>query len=125
MATMSAKEIRLIKEILQALNQEFPPKPIPITTWKDNKLVKITSTQDQHFNAYKVYQTNGWWLTCNNYEAWSEAYQFMIDYCKLFKLQTGVSCRPCHTHPVFDAAKKRDFNNKKCFWIGVLTWTEV
>jgi hypothetical protein len=125
MATMSIKEFKLIREILNDLNQEFPPQPIPIIIWKDGVLVKTTSTQDQHFNAYKNYgEDTVWWITCNDYTRWSESYSFMKEYCKLFKKQTGVVCYPCHTHPVTDAAIKREFKNKRCFWVGNLTWTD-
>jgi hypothetical protein len=123
MATISIGELKLIKQILNDLNEAFPPQPIPIQIWKDNKLIKTTSTQDQHFNAYKTYETSIWWLTCNDYSRWTDAQDFLKSYCKLFKKETKMICHPAHTHPVYDAAKKRQFKEKKCFWIGNITWT--
>lgn len=124
MASISIKELQLIKTILSDLNEAFPPQPIPIKIWENNNLINSISIQDQHFNAYKTYETDIWWITCNDYSRWSDAQDFLKQYCKLFKKETKLTLHSAHTHPVYDAAKKRQFKEKKsCFWIGNITWT--
>lgn len=118
---ITGKELKAIKNVIDALNEAFPPnaKGVLSQKWKDNKLISFRATIDKHFTAYKV--GDGWSLICDDYYLWHEATEYLDDFCTFLKEQK-INCYHGQVHPVFVGQKKNDHKKGICFFIGEVTW---
>lgn len=115
---VTGKEILLVKQVLQALNEAFPVVEPGIPTQKraSGKLVKTFHREDPYFIAYK--DGDCWWLCLRNFQLWGDAYPFMKQFCDLIQQEFGCKAHPCHQHPVGVAWYKDLHLQKKVFFLG-------
>lgn len=122
---ISPKEYRLLKEIVQILNDAYPTKDIKISAerWSEYKVEKFTSTPDPYFGAYKS-NPKLWYLYSTDLYVYREAYDDMCRFVKLVKQELNIKVIPCQIHVTYTAQLMREHKEKKVFFIGECTWAE-
>jgi hypothetical protein len=118
---VTGKEILLVKQVLQALNEAFPvvTPGIPTQKWVNGKLINTFVKEDPYFLAYKDLV---WWICLIHYPIWDEAYPYMKQFCDLIEQETGFRAHPCRHHPISMARYKDLHLQKKVFMLGDVSW---
>lgn len=111
---ISVKEIKLVQEIVNILNKEFPPEPISTQLLINGSLVHTKVIPRKYFSAYK--DSDKWWLMVADYNTWQGTQEYLKDMCFLMK-DSGFRMISCLIHPVQMNEYNRQALAKKIIYI--------
>ena len=113
-------QIKLVKDILDSLNEAFPPKAIPSTMLVNGKHKNFIAQQDPYFTAYCTIR-NVWWIVCSDYFVYMDNIDVLQEFADYIADDLGMTCHPCNQASVGIPQYKLFAKEKKggiTFFIG-------